>query len=64
MRQKREISVRSLPYKGGEKKEMQDYKIVNVCGHYEAYDKNGNFIVSGDTYREAVNELKILLSNQ
>lgn len=43
---------------------MQDYKIVNVCGHYEAYDKNGNFIVSGDTYREAVNELKILLSNQ
>lgn len=29
---------------------MQDYKIVNVCGHYEAYDKDGNFIVSGDTY--------------
>lgn len=43
---------------------MQDYKIVNVCGHYEAYDKDGNFIVSGDTYREAVNEIEILLSKQ
>ena len=29
----------------------------------EAYDKDGNFIVSGDTYREAVNEL-LLLSKQ
>lgn len=43
---------------------MSDYKIVDVCGHYEAYDKDGNFVVSGDTYRETVNELKILLSQQ
>ena len=46
------------------RKEMQDYKIINVCGHYEAYDKDGNFVVSGDTYKETGNEVEILLSKQ
>ena len=64
MRRIREISVDHFHIKEVRKKEMQDYKIVNVCGHYEAYDKNGNYIVSGDTYREAVNEIEILLSKQ
>lgn len=39
------------------------HKIVAVKGHYEAYDKNGNFIVSGDTYDECEKELiEILVS--
>lgn len=41
------------------------YEFRNVCGHYEVYEKqNGNFVVSGDTYREAVNSLLEILSQQ
>ena len=41
------------------------YDFRNVYGHIEVYEKqNGNFVVSGDTYREAVNSLLDILSNQ
>lgn len=41
------------------------YEFRNVHGHYEVYEKqNGNFVVSGDTYREAVAELLIILSDK
>lgn len=29
-----------------------------VQGHYEAYDDNNEFIVSGDTWNEVYNDLK------
>ena len=37
------------------------HKIVAVNGHYEAYDSNENFIVSGDTYNECYNDLLEML---
>lgn len=37
---------------------MDDYDIIPVHGHYEAYDRNGKFICSGDTETEVENELK------
>lgn len=44
---------------------IDNYNIKNVHGHYEVYEKqNGNFVVSGDTYREAEDELIIVLSEQ
>ena len=36
---------------------MENYKIINVRGHYEAY-LNGKFICSGDTIMEVIKELK------
>lgn len=44
---------------------MSNYDIRNVRGHYEVYEKqNGNFVMSADTYREAVNSLLEILYNQ
>lgn len=41
------------------------YDFQNVHGHYEVYKKeNGSFVVSGDTYREAVISLLEILSSQ
>lgn len=41
------------------------YDFRNVYGHYEVYEKrNDNFIVSADTYKEAVSSLLEILSNQ
>ena len=33
------------------------HRIVQVKGHYEAYDSNGNFVLSGDTWGECYNDL-------
>lgn len=33
------------------------YEIVRVKGHYEVFDENGNFVTSGDTYRECQEDL-------
>ena len=35
-----------------------DYRIVPVRGHYEVYDRSGNFICSADTRSEAEEELE------
>ncbi len=35
-----------------------EYRIICVAGHYEVYDKNGSFVLSADTRREAVEELR------
>lgn len=41
------------------------YEFRNVHGHIEVYEKqNGNFIVSDDTYKEAVSSLLEILSSQ
>ena len=41
------------------------YEFYNVYGHIEVYEKqNGNFVVSADTYKEAVSSLLEILSNQ
>ena len=41
------------------------YEFRNVHGHYEVYEKsNGSFVVSADTYREAVESLLEILSEQ
>lgn len=41
------------------------YDFQNVRGYYEVYKKdNGSFVVSADTYREAVSSLLEILSNQ
>ena len=33
------------------------HQIIQIKGHYEAYDENGNFVLSGDTYEECYNDL-------
>ena len=33
------------------------HQIIQVKGHYEAYDEYGNFVLSGDTYEECCNDL-------
>lgn len=33
------------------------HQIIQVKGHYEAYDEYGNFVLSGDTYEECYNDL-------
>ena len=33
------------------------HQIIQVKGHYEAYDEHGNFMVSGDTYEECCHDL-------
>ena len=33
------------------------HRIVQVKGHYELYDSNGNFVLSGDTWDECYNDL-------
>lgn len=37
------------------------HKIVQVKGHYEVHDSNGNFVLSGDTYEECYNDLVDIL---
>ena len=33
------------------------HRIVQVKGHYEVHDSNGNFVLSGDTWDECYNDL-------
>ena len=33
------------------------YRIIPVNGHYEAYNSFGEFVVSGDTYKECEDDL-------
>ena len=33
------------------------HRIIQVKGHYEAYDEYGNFVLSGDTWDECYNDL-------
>ena len=37
------------------------HRIVQVRGHYEAHDGNGNFVLSGDTWNECYNDLVDML---
>lgn len=37
------------------------HRIVQVRGHYEVHDSNGNFVLSGDTYEECYNDLVDIL---
>lgn len=37
------------------------HNIIQVRGHYEAYDSNGNFVLSGDTWDECYNDLVEML---
>ena len=37
------------------------HRIVQVRGHYEVYDSNGNFVLSGDTLDECYNDLVDML---
>ena len=41
-----------------------DYKIINVNGHYMAYDLNGNFICSGDKLSETIREAELCLAER
>ena len=37
------------------------HRIVQVKGHYEVHNSNGNFVLSGDTYEECYNDLVDML---
>lgn len=37
------------------------HRIVQVRGHYEVYDSNGNFVLSGDNWDECYNDLVDIL---
>ena len=37
------------------------HRIVQVKGHYEVHDSNGNFVLSGDTWDECYNDLVDIL---
>ena len=37
------------------------HRIVQVRGHYEVHDINGNFVLSGDTWDECYNDLVDML---
>ena len=37
------------------------HRIIQVRGHYEIYDDNGNFVSSGDTWDECYNDLVELI---
>lgn len=37
------------------------HRIVRVKGHYEVYDSDGNFVLSGDTWGECYNDLAEML---
>ena len=37
------------------------HRIVQVKGHYEVHDSNGNFILSGDSWDECYNDLVDML---
>ena len=38
------------------------HRIVQVRGHYEVHDSNGNFVLSGDTWDECYNDLVDMLA--
>lgn len=37
------------------------HRIMQVNGHYEVYDENGNFVLSGDTWEECFNDLSEMI---
>ena len=37
------------------------HRIVQVKGHYEVHDSNGNFVLSGDSWDECYNDLVDML---
>ena len=37
------------------------HRFVQVRGHYEVHDSNGNFVLSGDTWGECYNDLVDML---
>lgn len=37
------------------------HRIVQVKGHYEVHDSNGDFVLSGDTWDECYNDLVEML---
>ena len=37
------------------------HRIVQVKGHYEVHDSNGNFVLSGDTWDECYNDMVDML---
>lgn len=37
------------------------HRIVQVRGHYEVHDSNGNFVLSGDTWDECYDDLVDIL---
>ena len=37
------------------------HRIVQVRGHYEVHDSNGNFVLSGDAWDECYNDLVDML---
>ena len=37
------------------------HKIIQVKGHYEAYNSLGEFVTSGDTYKECEDDLIAML---
>ena len=37
------------------------HRILQVRGHYEVHDSNGNFVLSGDTWDECYNDLVDML---
>lgn len=40
---------------------VNTHRIIQVMGHYEIYDDDGNFVSSGDTWDECYNDLKEIL---
>ena len=43
---------------------MEEYRIIHVGNHYEAYDSDRNFVLSGDSFEECYEDLKeIMIEN-
>lgn len=40
------------------------HQIIQIKGHYELYDDNGNFVSSGDTWDECYNDLLEMLTTK
>lgn len=48
----------------GDKNMDNTHRIIPVNGHYEAYNNFGEFVVSGDTYKECEDDLiKMLVAD-
>ncbi len=41
----------------GDKNMDNTHRIIPVSGHYEAYNSFGEFVTSGDTYKECEDDL-------
>lgn len=39
-----------------------DYIIIRVRDHFEVRDRDGNFLLSADSYHEACKEVRLLLA--